>query len=104
MTCDICGAEFEPVRVDARYCSPPCRKAARRTSQNRAYRDLRVVDEHDASNLIEESEWLLSMGEHPAHIAKQLGRSPGTLEAAARRHGRPDLAAPFSEEKKRALA
>jgi hypothetical protein len=51
--------------------------------------------------LIEDCEFLLEQGEHPARIAARLGRTPHALDQAFRRRGRGDLAARFYAERDR---
>lgn len=49
-----------------------------------------------------EVEWLLSLGEHPTHVAAQLGTNVAALEKLARCNGRPDLSALLRSATRRA--
>lgn len=42
---------------------------------------------------LDELQWLLDAGVHPAHAAAQLGAKVGSLETLANRHGRAELSA-----------
>jgi len=48
--------------------------------------------------LVEEVEWFLAAGVHPAWVGKALGKSLNAIEKACQRAGRYDLARPFTNE------
>lgn len=49
---------------------------------------------------LDEVQWLLDGGEPPAQIALRIGRSVSTIEQAARRHRRAEMAATFGRERR----
>lgn len=51
-----------------------------------------------SSDDLDEIQWLLDAGESPAQIALRIGRSATTIEKAARRAGRAQMAAIFGRE------
>lgn len=51
-----------------------------------------------SSDDLDEVQWLLDAGESPAQIALRIGRSATTIEKAARRHRRTEMAAVFGRE------
>lgn len=57
--------------------------------------DDEPMDPHRQPDL-DEVRWLIAQGEHPEHIAAQIGSSCGAIEARARRAGDVELATPFA--------
>lgn len=49
----------------------------------------------ESQYVLEEVEWLLGNGATPYEVSDALGRTVSSLGTIMRRHGRPDLAAPF---------
>ena len=53
---------------------------------------------HKATDVVEDVEFMLMMGEHPARICQRVNRKPGSVANLLKRHGRTDLVSPFVAE------
>ena len=52
------------------------------------------------AELLAEVEWLLDGGVHPLMVCQVMGRSAGSIEKAAYRHGRADIGSAFGRVQK----
>lgn len=62
---------------------------------------MTIWDDPALDALVADVEFLLSVGEHPAHVARRLGRTTYAIDQVLRRRGRGDLATHFSTERDR---
>ena len=53
---------------------------------------------HKATDVVEDIEFMLMMGEHPARICQRVNRQPGSVVRLLKRHGKNDLMREFVAE------